>query len=209
MASNLVISLLRHGLTRANEKKQYIGWTDVPLSEQGKNNLLQDPLKKVDAEVIFSSPLQRCVQTASILFPKGRIELIEELKEIYFGAWEQKTYEELKEEVTYRKWLLNIKEEAIEGGESFAQFERRIARGLSRIEVQCKKQKYNSVAIVTHGGVLRSLMHGWFPEEKDFFDWSVPFGGGYELTWENFYSKGDEKACTLLSVAPTMVKQIG
>ena len=41
MVHTVAITLLRHGLTEANERKEYLGWTDSPLSEQGRMEIEQ------------------------------------------------------------------------------------------------------------------------------------------------------------------------
>ena len=41
MVHSVAITLLRHGLTEANERKEYLGWTDSPLSERGRMEIEQ------------------------------------------------------------------------------------------------------------------------------------------------------------------------
>lgn len=209
MANHLVISLLRHGLTIANEKRAYIGWTDSPLSERGERSLQAKNYPQGSVQLLFSSPLQRCLATADILFPQQKAQVIEELKEMNFGAWEGKTYDELKDRPIYRQWLNDIFSEPIEAGESYSQFSNRIADGLEKVYERAIDKQVNHLAIVTHGGVIRLILHRLFPEEKTFFDWEIPYGAGYELSWEIESLRKGEDGCTLLAVEPTMVKQIG
>jgi len=209
MASRLVISLLRHGMTIGNERREYIGWTDSPLSVHGKSQLQMKNYTDLKTQIVFSSPLQRCVETAAILFPNKKIIKIEELKEMNFGAWEAKTYNELQDIPAYRKWLDDIFTQPIERGETYKQFSERIALGLHNVYRLSLEKKTDRAAVVTHGGVIRNILHTLFPEEKSFFDWEIPYGAGYEITWPREKLRGDERQCTLLAVAPTMVKQIG
>ncbi len=39
MDNSLVITCIRHGMTLENQQKKYIGWSDPPLSIEGKNEL--------------------------------------------------------------------------------------------------------------------------------------------------------------------------
>lgn len=208
MVNDLVISLFRHGLTEANERKAYIGWTDEPLSTRGRRNLLRKDETLREMDLIISSPLQRCTMTAKLLFPGQSPLIIDELKEIHFGAWEGMTYEQLQHHESYRKWLTNIFTEPIEAGETYDTFSERINTGFKKINKIIIEEQRQHIAIVTHGGVIRHVLHTIYPYEKSFFDWHIPFGGGYELTWKRQKIK-DEKRCTLLAVEPTMVKQIG
>ena len=96
------IHLIRHGLTDENEKGKYIGSTDVPLSQKGIK-LLKKYSEEYDypgAPIVYSSPLQRCVQTAGILYPAITPKIIGGLAECSFGDWEGKTGADLAKEDT-------------------------------------------------------------------------------------------------------------
>ena len=64
------IHLIRHGMTEANQKGQYIGSTDLPLSQEGIGQLqqLSQHYRYPGAAVFYTSPLKRCVQTCNILY---------------------------------------------------------------------------------------------------------------------------------------------
>lgn len=208
MAHSLVVSLYRHGLTSENKLGAYIGWTDVPLCEEGRADLHWNQQFILKKDVVFSSPLKRCMETAKIYYPNESIITLEGLKEIHFGHWEGKTYDELKNHSQYRKWLSNIFTEKIEGGESFSQFGQRIEESFRKITAYCIEKDMTRIAIITHGGVIRYLLHKLHPNKKSYFDWDIPYGKGYKLAWDVSTLKEDF-LCTLLSVAPTMVRQIG
>ena len=89
----LELFLIRHGLTAGNKEKRYIGRTDEPLCQEGMDQLKQ--LSSPPAEMIFVSPMKRCVQTARILYPDGRYHIIDEFRECDFGEFENKNYLEL------------------------------------------------------------------------------------------------------------------
>src|SRR5699024_11343337 len=80
-------------------------------------------------DVIFSSPLIRCTETAEILFPHQEIHREPDMKEMNFGIFEGKTYEQLKAETSYTNWLSNPFSGCPPGGESFHAFTKRIGRG--------------------------------------------------------------------------------
>ena len=119
------IHLIRHGLTDENEKGKYIGSTDVPLSQKGIA-LLKKYSEEFDypgAPIVYSSPLQRCVQTAQILYPAITPVIIGGLSECSFGDWEGKTVADLAREDNFAKWLANSTNEFTppngESGEAF------------------------------------------------------------------------------------------
>ena len=82
------ILLIRHGLTAGNKEKRYIGRTDEPLCPEGLAALGQCSYPCCAA--LVSSPMQRCRQTAQILFPAQKIHICEALRECDFGDFEGK-----------------------------------------------------------------------------------------------------------------------
>lgn len=56
------IYLIRHGKTKGNLEERYIGRTDEPLCEAGRENLKKYQYPQV--EMVFTSPMKRCMQTA-------------------------------------------------------------------------------------------------------------------------------------------------
>ena len=98
----LKLYLIRHGQTPGNKLSRYIGTTDEPLSDEGR-----EFLKKISypmPEELFVSPLLRCVETAEILFPGKQLHIIEELSECDFGEFENKNYKELAGNENYQKF---------------------------------------------------------------------------------------------------------
>ena len=61
---------IRHGATPGNEEHRYIGRTDEGLSETGKKLLQQKASEMImTPDLVLSSPMLRCRQSAQILFP--------------------------------------------------------------------------------------------------------------------------------------------
>ena len=67
------VYLIRHGKTKGNLEGRYIGTTDEPLCEEGKQSLMQmaDAKKYPAVEALFVSPMLRCRESAKILFPSS------------------------------------------------------------------------------------------------------------------------------------------
>ena len=91
------ISVIRHGLTDANEMGIYIGKTDMPLSSKGAADLASkmDEFDYPSVHRVYTSPLLRCRETADILFPETEIVPVDEFRELDLGEFEGKTVEEL------------------------------------------------------------------------------------------------------------------
>ncbi|MDO5511406.1 bifunctional RNase H/acid phosphatase [Corynebacterium sp.] len=91
--------LLRHGQTAMSAAKQYSGHSDPELTDLGLQQAraaAQALGERGGIDLIVSSPLRRCVQTATAAADKLglTVEVIDELIEQDFGAWEGKTFDQ-------------------------------------------------------------------------------------------------------------------
>ena len=94
------IHLIRHGVTEGNLLGQYIGSTDLPLAREGIDRLrkLAERGGYPTAQAYYCSPLLRCRETLSLLYPGVEPTVIDGFRECDFGQWEGKTAKQLAEE---------------------------------------------------------------------------------------------------------------
>ncbi len=166
--------LIRHGETEWNSKGIYQGLTDIPLSEEGEKQALclgkrfENPSIKLDA--VYSSPLQRAIKTAeSMANAKGlSVVAYEHFKEINFGEWEGHNVKQLTEK--YGKRYTDFYERPFSntfpGEGSFEIVKERSVEGFYQL---LEKHKGQSVAIVSHGGVLRVLIMALMDMDETFY----------------------------------------
>ncbi|WP_407386440.1 histidine phosphatase family protein [Ruminococcus sp.] len=177
------IHMIRHGAISPTLKGRYIGVTDVPLSDQGKQAVrkLNATMDYPYAKVVFTSPLKRCVQTARIIYPETEPLVIDQLTECHFGEWENKTADDLRGDADFAKWLAGDSEVKPPRGESTADFTRRICVMFESIVDGLLKTGTTDAAIITHGGVMNTLLAVYgLPQAKP-FDWACDSGYGYSL----------------------------
>lgn len=147
--------LIRHG--RQNSPLCNV---NVPLSEEGRRQaeLLGERLVKEHVEAVWSSDLIRAAETADIINEKLHAERVirEGLKEISFGDMEGLSDLEIadKYEDFLRARSKMEKDMAYPGGECAGDVLERVLPVLKEI---CEKD-YETVAVVTHGGVIRSVV---------------------------------------------------
>lgn len=206
MADSVAITLLRHGLTEANERKAYLGWTDSPLSMEGKRDIQELKHLYPKYERIHTSDLRRCTETVRQLFPDIIPVKNPSFREMNFGTWEGHTYDELKTKAEYQKWLENPMGAEVPKGESYPEFSRRVQAGWIQLTTEENGRNY---AVMTHGGVIRELLSRYAPRERPFWDWSITHARGYELTWDDRESLRRGERCTLLQEVPIMGKLNG
>ena len=105
---NYVLHFIRHGRTEHQRQGVYMGRrTASELSAEGIGELLalRREYEYPPVEVVFSSPLPHCLQTADFLYPESRLMVVDELAEMDFGAYEGKSLEELKDDPEFGRWL--------------------------------------------------------------------------------------------------------
>lgn len=153
------IFFIRHGETTGDIENRYGGTYDDHLSEKGKGQSqgLAQVLKGKSIEVIFSSSLIRAQETSQILADTlgCEIKTVPELQErnqysFLSGMTKEEALQKHPKEVEMLKDRLNT----IEGAESYEDFSNRIS---GVFESLVKDSKYNSIAMLSHGGPLRVL----------------------------------------------------
>ncbi|OLN23654.1 hypothetical protein BTO30_03540 [Domibacillus antri] len=199
MDDRVVVGLFRHGVTSANINKQFCGYSDVEVTEEGLKALRGMPVPEYDW--IVSSDLKRCVQTANAFWSQTPFQ-IKGLREFYFGDWEGKTHAELEHMSAYRHWL-NDYTIQVPGGDSYASFAARVEGAFQSVLSEMSKKSIRRTAIVTHGGVIRHLLSKFAPKEKSFADWTSDNGHGYELTGSVAAMRSGERCISLQAVPST------
>ena len=202
MDDAVVVALFRHGVTEENKRRAYMGWTDSPICEDVREALSRQTFQLSPYERIVTSDLKRCLQTAHILFLDQNVEVMPEFREMHFGQWEGKTYAELAGDPHYEEWIQQPFNCEPPEGESFPIFVDRIEKGWQIVCAQMVEESIRRIAIVTHGGVMRYLLSKRSPKKRDFWEWKVPHGQGFEFVWSSkeAFRRGDR--CNLLRAVP-------
>jgi alpha-ribazole phosphatase len=203
----VAVTLFRHVLTEENKRRAYLGWTDSPLCQEEKERFKAWARSLPVYPSIYSSDLGRCLATASLL-PGGKACELEELREMNFGSWEGRVYEELRHDHAYQAWIMNPFAAPIPGGEDYGQFSERVRQGWEKIRCSLIQREETKAAVVTHGGVIRQLLTVLAPTERSFWEWKAPHAGAITLVWENNGFRRAER-CTLLLEEASTGKQPG
>ena len=187
------IHLIRHGKTHANEKRLYCGHTDIPLSENGAEEVgaLRDKKIYPAADAFYSSGLLRAGQTLKIIYGDVEYKIAAGLSEYNFGAFEMKGYEELKKRDDYLNWINDSTGEvACPGGESGNGFSKRVIGEYMNIVGEARSNGTKSTAVFAHGGVITRLMDYLFPGERNFYEWQPGSGRGYTVFLDGGHACG-------------------
>ncbi len=143
------------------------GYTDVGLKETFEQEalLVKRALSGLSFDKVWSSPLSRCLKLATYCgYPDAIAD--DRIKELNFGEWEMKSWEELNNDPRSKEWFENWMEMPTPGGESFKDQYNRVACFLDEI----RNGEFEKVCIFAHGGVLTNarIYAGQCPPEKAF-----------------------------------------
>lgn len=175
------IVFIRHGRTPANKEHRYLGKTDESLSPEGIEALRQEKAEKIYPEIdyLFASPMKRCIETADILYPGKDPILVPQWKEMDFGLFEGKNYQELNGDKQYQAWIDSGGTLPFPQGESRACFLQRCSQGMYESVDRYRELFTGGVKIgcVVHGGTIMALLSTFYGGE--YFDYQVKNGRGY------------------------------
>jgi alpha-ribazole phosphatase len=146
------IYLIRHTRPDITKDRCY-GQADLDVVEtfHEEAQCIQEYLPK-HIEKVYSSPLKRCRQLAEHLFPAHDLHFDDRLKEINCGEWELKLWDDIDQDLL-KAWMDDFANVVIPGGESYTQLYERAKAFFDSLHL-----KHKSIAIVSHGGVIRSIL---------------------------------------------------
>ncbi len=154
------------------------GWTDVGLAptfeieaEQVRNTLGSETF-----DAVYCSPLSRCRQLAAYChFPHPILD--NRLKELHFGRWEMKKWDEITDpllEAWYNDWI----HLPAGGAESYEDQCRRVAEFLDEL----RHRDYSKVCVFTHRGVIAcAMIYAGLCAMEDSFSQEIDYGSKTEI----------------------------
>ena len=177
------IHLLRCGSVTQNSEQLFVGQLDLPLSDDGRVELgrLQKAGGYPQIERLYTSPSARCVQTGEVLYPGYEPHTVAGLMDANLGEFEGKSLEQLKNRPEFAAWLQNSQANPPPGGERVEDFTARVSGALDGIVREMMRERVQSAAIITHGGVIMTLMAAVALPRLQLHEWAVAAGCGYTL----------------------------
>ena len=155
------IFLVRHGATILTAEDKFAGATDVPLSDEGREQARRLALRLCGENIaaVYASPLGRTVETAGIIVAPHKMEVQtrDGLREISHGRWEQMTRHEVEEKFPDEAaaWNEDPYTFAPLGGESGLAV---TARALPALIEIVREHPGQTVLVVSHKATIRLLL---------------------------------------------------
>lgn len=170
------VYLTRHGETVWNTKKLMQGWKDSPLTDKGVKQARQLSLRLSDVPLnaIYSSTSDRAVNTAEIIKRERPLNVIkiDTLRELSFGSWEGKTFEE-NERQSPKEWQSFWETPHLFSNDTVEHFIKVQERMVKTINNIVKQHPFETVCIVSHSIALKLLMY-YFENNTIENLWSTP-----------------------------------
>jgi 2,3-bisphosphoglycerate-dependent phosphoglycerate mutase len=151
---------IRHGQTDWNLQQRFQGQLDVPLNATGRAQAQALAARLADDphELLFSSDLQRAMQTAAPLAAAWSCQTLSlpGFREQGFGVLEGLNAQQAREQQSalWQGWLQHRADYGLPGGESTQMFFDRVMAALAAL---VRAHAGRRIAVVTHGGVLDML----------------------------------------------------
>ncbi len=174
------IIFIRHGKTTGNLEKRYIGVTDEPLCDAGISELKS--ISYPDCDIVISSPMKRCMQTAEIIYPNKKIIIQNDLKECDFGDFEGKNYLDLSGNPDYQRWIDSGGEMTFPNGENPSDFKKRCIAEFEKAVLEYTEN--TSFAFVVHGGTIMSVFEKYAYPKGGYYDFQVENAHGFVTEYD-------------------------
>ncbi len=164
--------LIRHGQTDWNLRAALQGRTDIPLNETGRRQALEakERLASVKFDGVYSSPLQRAMETACLVsgWPAGKICADQRLIEIAFGPYEGKDTHTLGP--AFAPFFADPAAYCPpEGGESLQSV---LERTADFLDFAARKHAGQTLLVAGHGAALHAMLTAALANPLDKF-WAV------------------------------------
>jgi probable phosphomutase (TIGR03848 family) len=165
-----LLLLIRHG---ANDwvHGRLAGWTPgVHLNDDGRRqaSALHERLGDLPITAIYSSPLERCVETAQVLAqPRGLgLRLVEAIGEVRYGEWQGAELKELYKHELWPGVQHYPSGTRFPNGETLGEAQMRMVTALNQLRDQHPKQ---IIAVVSHADLIRLAVAYYIGTHIDLF----------------------------------------
>ena len=154
------VFLIRHGVTDWHHEGKLLGRRDIPLSEEGLEQARRTAgaLAGLQIAEVLTSPLQRALQTATLIGQEFNIQIARDhrLTDFEVGHWAGMPLEEIAASPQYQEFLSNPLSTHIPEGENLEQVRQ---RAVAAIEQALEDNPSgDGIAVITHSGVIRVLL---------------------------------------------------
>lgn len=158
----MLLLLVRHALTPITGRR-LTGWLPgFHLSEEGEKQAanVAERLSTVPLKAIYSSPLERCSETAEMIAQRHGLEVVklEGIGEVRYGDWQGRTFRSLYGTKAWRQLRARPADFRFPKGETIREAQ---TRGMAAVEELLGKHRGKVVVVVSHADLIRLIVAGY------------------------------------------------
>lgn len=150
--------LVRHAVTAETGHKLSGRLPGIPLSPAGVDSAwaVAAALASYDFAAVYTSPIQRCRETAAILSAphQEKLRTLQALVEVEYGAWSGRTLKSLYRLRAWHGLMTDPMSFRFPQGETLEEVRHRSVRAVRRL---ARLHQSETVLAVSHGDVIRSI----------------------------------------------------
>lgn len=176
------ITFIRHGQSQDNITQVMSGQNSTQLSKEGIEELetLKKSINYPEVHQVYSSDLDRAIDTAKILYPHAEVIQLKEFRETNFGPYEGRPVLEIVDEF----YDLFLKNEQKGNMETYQMLKVRLSTAVNHLLASMKENE--SIVVVAHNGVLRMIYHLYKPTRfEQYRDFYMGNGKGFTIRFDN------------------------
>jgi probable phosphoglycerate mutase len=167
----MLLLLVRHALTPITGKRLTGRMGGFHLSEEGRSQAaaVAGRLAKFPFAAIYSSPLERCQETAQEIASHHRLKVAtnKDLSEVDYGQWQGKTFKVLYRSKGWAELRARPGDFRFPGGETVREAQ---TRGVSAIEELRARHAGKVVAAVSHADLIRLIVAAYLGLGLDLYN---------------------------------------
>ena len=123
----------------------------------------------------------RAQQTAEVLFPNAKLTILQDLREMNFGKFENRPITELVKDPEFAQWMDPTSRTIPDGAEDRKAFYDRTNVMLMKLFEYQLRTHTEEAACITHGGVIMNMMANHVLPQHKPEEWMTDPGCGYSL----------------------------
>lgn len=182
--------LVRHGEIPSNIKKVYAGRSAERLTDKGIHQAeeVAEKLKSCNVHSIYSSPVQRALQTAEIIREKLKADFFIEsaFREMEMGPWEGLSELDVAQKYSeeWNTWKISPAELRLPGRETLDELLKRVLTGIQNIY---RDGSSRNIVVVTHVAIIRVLLLWQAKKELNLYKTiHVPNAGIFQIRTDSY-----------------------
>ncbi len=165
------IILVRHGENEWSKENKLAGRIPgVHLNETGHNqaHALAQRLAALPIKAVYSSPITRCVETATYIADTHRLSVqhVDEVGEVEYGEWEGKKIKKLAKKPLWRTVQFFPSRARFPKGEALREVQFRAVQAIEEIAAHHEKEV---VVVVSHADAIRLVLAHYLGVHIDLF----------------------------------------